>query len=86
MVLLLLTGCSSFEFNYGKEKWPMPSKFEVKPVVATPIEEVQIDDADGFYISNEHAANLVDNIDELKAYIEKLELLVKKMKKYYGSK
>jgi hypothetical protein len=32
------------------------------------------------------ANNLVDNVDELKAYIEKLEIQIKKMKKYYGAK
>ena len=81
VVFLLLTGCATFRGD--GEKWIIPSKPEMKPVEVVPIKEVQIE-YDGFYLTREHATNLVDNVDELKAYIEKLKMLIKKMEEYYG--
>jgi len=36
----------------------------------------------GFYIKHDEAENLAYNIEELKAYIEKLEALIKKMQNH----
>lgn len=83
VIFLLLTGCATFRSN--GEKWTIPSEPEMKSVEVVPVKEVQIE-YDGFYLTREHATNLVNNIDELKAYIEKLKLLIKKMEKYYGSR
>lgn len=67
------------------EKWPLPEKPVVKHVKFIPIEEAQ-SETNGFYISNEAAAHLVDNISELKTYILKLETLIGKMENYYKEK
>ena len=83
VVFCLLSGCTTF--NYGGERWPSPPKPQVKPVLILPIKDANIKDS-GFYLSSECATNLVDNVDELKAYIEKLEIMIKEMKKYYRAK
>ena len=41
---------------------------------------------DGFYVSNSNAVNLANNVDELKAYIKKLELLLNRVSKFYGAR
>ena len=38
---------------------------------------------EGFYISETNAVKLANNVDEMKAYIEKLEGLIEKIKEYY---
>lgn len=40
----------------------------------------------GIFIDEESSLNLLKNINELDAYIEKLEILIKEMKRYYGAK
>ena len=78
----LLAGCSTFS---GKDKWPSPVKPISKSVEVIPVPEADIKN-DGFYLNREDAHNLADNVEELKAYVEKLEAQIKKMKKYYGGK
>ena len=66
-------------------KWVSPEKPTMSPVVVVPIQEANIED-NGFYLDRESANNLATNVEELKAYVEKLELKIKKMNKYYGVK
>ena len=80
--LLVFSGCKSVNGNIN---WPSPPKPFIKEVVVIPVNEANIRD-DGFYMSNEDANNLADNVGELRAYNEKLEVLINKMKKYYGAK
>ena len=59
------------------EVWVLPEKPQLSKVDGfTPVNG-------GFFIDKENANKLVDNVDEMKAYIEKLELLISKMKEYY---
>ena len=81
--LFALTGCITFKKD--GEKWPLPSEAEIKPVKISSIKEVDIKQ-DGYYLEREDAINLADNIDELKAYTEKLEILIRTMKKFYGAR
>ena len=78
----LCVGCSTF--NSGEE-WPSPVKPTVRTVEIVPVYEADIKD-DGFYMDRTDAMHLADNVDELKAYVKKLEVQVEKMKKYYGAK
>jgi len=78
----LLTGCLA---PGSTIEWSVPPKPEMEEVIFLPVNQADIKD-NGFYISNEGAYNLANNIDELKAYNEKMELLIKEMKKYYGDK
>jgi len=76
--LLLVTGCTNLRPNsVSAKKWPMPPKPSL----------VKIDEfkriGEGFYISETNAVKLANNVDELKAYIEKLEGLIEKIKEYY---
>jgi uncharacterized lipoprotein YajG len=63
---LFLTSCAT----QNPEKWPLPQKPELSPVYFQRV-------ANGFYLSENNATNLVNNIDNLKAYIKKLEILIK---------
>ena len=81
---VLLSGCSTFYPTF-KEKWTLPPQPK--------IEKIKIEKAkgnlvyfDGFYLTTEDATKIANNVDELKAYIQKLEILVKEMAKYYGAK
>jgi hypothetical protein len=70
-----LSGCSTF--HSGSEsgiKWSRPTK----PV----LNKVKFDTAlNGYFLSYTNATILANNIDELKAYIQKLEVLVDAMEK-----
>lgn len=57
----------------------MPSPPQTKPVYFQQVE-------DGYFLGKNEAKKLADNTDELKAYIEKMEILVKEMKKHYGAR
>lgn len=80
----LVVGCSTFNFS-KKDVWPIPPKPIIKHVNIIPVSESNVQ-SDGFYLSRTNAVNLADNMDELKAYILKLELLIDKMGEYYGAK
>lgn len=81
--LIFLSGCATT--NFGGEKWKMPNGPEMLPVSAIPIPCAKVEDG-GYYLSEKDAENLADNVDELKAHVKKLNVLIRKMKKYYGSK
>ena len=85
MVLLGCLGCLGCSTFRNKNEWPSPTKPLIKKVEIIPIKDANIE-ADGFYMDREDANDLADNVDEIKAYTKKLELLVKSMKKYYGDK
>jgi hypothetical protein len=75
-----MSSCYSFH-NYQTE-WPTPTYPNLKEVKILTISEANTNNS-GYYLDAVSATNLVDNVSELKAYIEKLELLVKEMEKYY---
>jgi len=66
-------------------EWPLPNKPKMVPVDIVIIKNAIVED-DGFYVSNSHAVNLANNVDELKAYITKLELLLNRVSKFYKVK
>lgn len=68
---IFLSGCSNLGRNTG---WKYPNKPKLQKVEFEPVNN-------GFFITSKNATNLVNNIDELKVYIEKLEELVKVMEK-----
>ena len=80
--------CSSFilsscySLNKDLVEWPTPTYPILKKVEIISIQEANTNDA-GYYMDEIDAYNLVDNINELKAYTKKLETLVEKMKDYY---
>lgn len=82
LISIFCAGCATFN---GKEQWSSVVKPVPKDVIIIPIPEAKIEES-GFYMSRKDAYNLVNNVDELKAYVEKLEIQVKQMKKYYGDK
>jgi hypothetical protein len=75
--ILLLTSCASLN---SQNKWPLPPKPITKIVIFESVTEVK-NPISGFYISVKQAADLANNIDELKAYIKKLELLIETINK-----
>lgn len=78
---LLLAGCVTGG-NKPVRDWPEPMppvKYEVNfKVVNSP--------TNGLFIDENSSKNLSKNIDELDAYIAKLEAMVKEMKAYYKAK
>ena len=74
-VLLLGNGCASLR-GYDRERWLLPAEPQIKPVKFVPQD-------DGFFLTKQDSSNLADNIDELKARIDKLEILIVWMCKYY---
>ena len=84
LISIFLTSCSTLSLS-GKEKWVNPVKPKITPVVVVPVIEADVRD-DGFYMDRQDTQNLANNVAELKAYIKKLELQIKEMKKYYGAK
>jgi len=80
---ILCFGC--INTNVVKEKWPIPQKPKLLPVEIVSIIDV-IPNNDGFYMNKDQAKILVDNIDLLKSYNQKLELLITTLSKYYNFK
>jgi len=80
--LLLLLSCQTTKLDIGGEKWPLPERPKMLPVVIHPIDEIENTD-NGFYLYPQDIENLSINIEELKAYIKKLEALISKMNTYY---
>jgi len=75
--ILALTSCHSLR---GQKTWDLPPKPNLKTITFEQIAKVK-NPTNGFFLSNEQAVSLANNIDELKAYIEKLELLIKTINK-----
>ena len=83
LILFFCFGCSIIHVR--DNKWETPQYPKSLPVEVVPMNRV-LGISDGFWISPQHASNLVDNVDALKAHIEKLEAQIETMKKYYGDK
>ena len=84
LLLVFMMGCST-TVGGSKNTWRLPLKPNLKSCNIVSIRETN-NVSDGYYLSVDNASNLVDNIDELKSYIKKLEILVNKISKYYGDK
>ena len=84
--LIFLSGCKTF--NFGEGKWTLPNKPNKKQVESIFVQknETFVPVSDGIYMDGVSAKNLLTNIRELDAYIEKQETLIKSMKKYYNDK
>lgn len=81
-ISLIITYCScSNLLNQSNSEWDLPEKPLMKLVSIDPI-KYAIVEKNGFYIKHDEAENLAYNIEELKAYIEKLEALIKKMQNH----
>jgi hypothetical protein len=78
---LFVASCSTF--RHGNEEWPLPTKPTYRDVRFVPVEKYTEVQEDGFYINGNNATCLAENIDDMKVYIEKLEILIRRMKKYY---
>ncbi len=78
LLVIFINGCVGVKYR-SKKTWNVPQKPKVLPVN---FEELN----DGLYIDFNSSSNLIYNINEMDAYIEKLEFLLKEMKKYYGDK
>ena len=82
--LLFILGCSTFKNNSG-HAWPLPKKPITRQVDIIPIHEAKVE-SNGYYLSKDCAVNLVNNVDELKIYAQKLEVFIDVITKYYGDK
>ena len=70
---ICFAGCISFKPNAD---WQLPEKPKGKSVY------FKVSD-DGFFLSKLDAKILADNIDELRAYVKKLEVLIETMERHY---
>lgn len=84
---ILLSGCISLPFS-KKTVWVIPSAPQTKKVNFVPMTFNNGTDSvtNGFYINGQDATNLVNNVDEMKAYEKKLRLLLDKMARLYNIK
>lgn len=82
--LLFVCGCKTPFFSRSSN-WPEPEKPEHAKVIFYSPNEVPLEEG-SLILTPENAANLADNLDNMRAYIEKLELLIKEMKDYYNAK
>jgi len=76
--LLICSGCTTTSDTSGMV-WPEPPRPDLSEVTFINTDE-------GFLLTIDEATKLSDNFDELKAHIEKLEILIKTMKEYYKAK
>ena len=81
---LVYGGCSTIR-NRGRHQWNIPESPELKSVNSMTFREGDnvTFDYDVVVFDFESSSNLVYNINELNIYIEKLELLIHNMKKFY---
>jgi len=78
---VFLLGCSTFSGYKGS--WSVPAKPQIAPIQWGTMTQ----DTNTFYfLSKDQALQLVNNIDEMKAYMEKMTLLVGKMAEFYNAK
>ena len=83
---LMIAGCSTTkDIVIDNQKWPLPNRVEFKHVELLSASEVD-NPKNGYYLSGQDAMNLADNIEGLKAYSEKLELLIYKIQEFYNTK
>lgn len=69
-----LVGCSSL--STPKEPWPMPKKPVLLPVKISTVDN-------GFFMSRSSASNMTYNLEEMRYYIKKLELLIEGIAKQH---
>jgi len=74
-----LMGCFTNQLISTQATFTIPSKPKLAPVSF-------VHQNNGFFMGEQSAANLANNIDEMKAYQQKLELLVNTMAKFYKTK
>ena len=79
----LLVGCSSFSSN--KEVWPLPQKPNLMTIQFVPMPDIGIN-TNGYYLSEVNAQNLLTNIQEMKYYELKLQLLLDNLRSVYNLK
>ena len=72
---MALVGC----FTTNQTTWYIPTKPKVSPIVF-------VQQKDGFFIETPNAVILANNIDEMKAYERKMDLLIRAMAKVYNIK
>lgn len=84
---VMLSGCKTID-PLDDVEWPMPEEPLKREIQSIPLyKNVEfIPPTDGVFISKISSKNLLFNIEEQKAYIEKQEALIKKMKRYYNAK
>jgi len=84
-LVVVCSSCSTIRRNVtiDDKKWKLPSRKSPKSVEFIPITEVE-NPTTGYYLSSEQAISLTENVEELKAYTKKLELLISKMEEYYN--
>ena len=78
----IVCGCSALRGS-SKPVWPLPPHPGFTKVDFIPVGEIKKPDS-GYYISRDDAVSLADNVDELKAYMLKLEVLLKQISDTYG--
>lgn len=76
LIVFILNGCKTF--NPAKD-WPDPKLPTLNKVEFKTVDQ-------GLYLDYNNSQNLLKNMNELDAYIEKMQVLVKEMKQYYGDK
>ena len=81
LLFLIFLGCSTVQ-PLENHEWMAPSKPDFKSVDIEPINSTTTI-LRGYYLDSENASNLVYNIENIQAYIKKLELLVNKMAEYH---
>jgi len=71
-----LTGCWSTKINIDNREWILPKKPKLERIKFTPVDN-------GFFLEYDDAIKLANNLDELKAHIEKQDVLLREIKNYY---
>ena len=78
-----VVGCSVFKPE--PEVWPIPQRPNTMFVQFVPMQDLKIK-TNGFYSSEVNASNLVINIQEMKYYTLKMEMLLNDLKNIYNLK
>ena len=81
IILIILTGCSTT--NTNKHVWVVPHQPIFKPVTIVPMSDVGIY-TNGYYMTTENGINLANNVEDIKTYLKKIDIMIKTMSKYYG--
>jgi hypothetical protein len=74
-----MAGCIGNKPPQKNIEWLLPAEPEIKEVEFIKTQK-------GRYLNNQEGKKLADNIDEYKAYIQKMELLIDEMLKHYDAK
>ena len=89
--IVTCTGCKTFPSTRSDKsavEWIVPATPKKKRVHSIPIykNKTFTPSTNGIFLDEDSAKNLMFNIDELDAYIEKQQLLIKEMKEFYKTK